>query len=224
MERILSQGGLKLTPRGFLKRADVRLLFDQTEWPGIEREDVLEFHKVVSEENASGVFFTRIVLQIAGVLRKRLGVLNVVKIRSALLAPEAAPELLALLLEATFWKTNLQDFDMVPLEFWPQHHMGVVLWSLSVTAHDWTSSDALMQACTLMETVGETYLASDPESAFILRVLRPLAWLGLMEMKQKDGEPRRRWFLGTQLYRKTPLFDQLLSFKVEMAHGDAAKH
>ncbi len=33
MEHAMAQGGLKLTPAGFLKRADVRPIFDRTDWP-----------------------------------------------------------------------------------------------------------------------------------------------------------------------------------------------
>ena len=34
LELAVKQGGLVLTPAGFLKRADVWHIFDQTEWPG----------------------------------------------------------------------------------------------------------------------------------------------------------------------------------------------
>ena len=89
------------------------------------------------------------------------------KAGKALLAPEAAPALLAELFEAVLWKVNLQDFDRNPIDFWPQHHMGVILWSLSVTAHSWSSAGDLMQACTIMETVGEAPRPDLPEFAMV---------------------------------------------------------
>lgn len=122
--------GLVLTPAGALKRVDVWHVFDQTEWPGYNKADILAVNKVTNEHDAYGVLFTRIALQAAGLLRKRSGVLKVTKAGKALLAPEAAPALLAELFEAVFWKMDLQDFDRNPIVFWPQHHMGVVLWSL----------------------------------------------------------------------------------------------
>lgn len=224
MERAAAQGGFRLTPAGFLKRADVRPVFDQTDWPGIDKAAVLAANKVINEEDAYGVFFTRIVLQSAGLLRRRLGVLRVSKTGQSLLAPEAAPALLALLFEATFWKTNLQDFDRVPLEFWPQHHMGVVLWSLSVAAYGWSSGEALMQASTIMQTLDDGTAPDLPEFAFVVRALRPLAWLGLIELKDDDGDARPPTSPGFREYRKAPLFDELLSFKVDMMGAEEARH
>ncbi len=159
-------------------------------------------------------------LQSAGLLRKRSGVLRVSRAGRSLLAPEQAPALLARLFEATFWRTDLQAFDRVPLEFWPQHHMGIVLWWLSVTAYRWTSGHALMRACTLMQTLEDPVAPDSPELAFVVRVMRPLAWLGLIEREEDDEEHSSR----AQLYRKTPLFDRLLGFDVAIMGTDGTRH
>jgi hypothetical protein len=135
LELAVEKGGLVLTPAGALKRVDVRHVFDRTEWPGYDKATTLAMNKVLNEHDAYGVLFTRIALQAAGLLRKRSGVLKASKAGKTLMAPEAAPALLGKLFEAVFWKVNLQDFDRNPIDFWPQHHMGVVFWSLSVTAH-----------------------------------------------------------------------------------------
>ncbi|MGO4670293.1 hypothetical protein [Bosea sp. 2RAB26] len=217
----VEKGGLVLTPAGALKRADVRHVFDRTEWPGYDRATTLATNKVINEHDAYGVLFTRIVLQAARLLRKRSGVLKASNAGKSMLAPEAAPALLAALFEATFWKVNLQDFDRNPLEFWPQHHMGVILWGLSVTAHGWSHAKDLMPACTIMETIGDPIAPDFPEFALTTRVLRPLSWLGLLESRRSE-----KWPDGglDDDVRKGPLFDQLLRFEVELKGGGEPRH
>ncbi|HEY5797731.1 MAG TPA: hypothetical protein VIU82_22225 [Bosea sp. (in: a-proteobacteria)] len=221
LELAVEKGGLVLTPGGALKRVDVRHVFDRTEWPGYDKADILAVNKVINEDDAYGVLFTRITLQAAGLLRKRSGVLRASKAGKAMLAPEAAPALLAELFEAVFWKVNLQDFDRNPIEFWPQHHMGVILWSLSVTAHGWSSAGQLMEASTIMETLDEVPRPDLPEFAMVSRVLRPLTWMGLFESR-KQKRPSGWGF--DEDFRKLPLFDLLLAFDVEMKGAKGARH
>jgi len=221
LELAVEKGGLVLTPAGALKRVDVWHVFDQTEWPGYDKATTLVMNKVINEHDAYGVLFTRIVLQAAGLLRKRSGVLKASKGGKAMLATEAAPALLAELFEAVFWKVNLQDFDRNPIDFWPQHHMGVVLWSLSVTAHDWSSAADLMPACTIMDTLGSAPRSDLPEFAMVSRVLRPLTWLGVLEGRK---EKRQSDWGVDQDVRKMPLFGQLLRFAVEMQGIEAVRH
>lgn len=221
LELAVEKGGLVLTPAGALKRVDVRHVFDQTEWPGYDKATTLAMNKVINEHDAYGVLFTRIALQAAGLLRKRSGVLKASKTAKAMLAPEAAPALLAALFEAVFWKMNLQDFDRNPIEFWPQHHMGVVLWGLSVTAHSWSSAGDLMPACTIMDTLEKVPRPDLPEFAMVSRVLRPLTWLGLLESRKQA--PQAGWGFDEEL-RKAPLFGQLVGFEVELQGAEGARH
>lgn len=221
LELAVEKGGLVLTPAGALKRVDVRHVFDRTEWPGYDKADILAVNKVINEDDAYGVLFTRIALQAAGLLRKRLGVLKASKMGKAMLAPEAAPTLLAELFEAVFWKVNLQDFDRNPIDFWPQHHMGVILWSLSVTAHDWSSAGKLMEASTIMETLDEVPRPDLPAFAMVSRVLRPLTWLGVLESRKQKRHSG--WGFDDD-FRKVPLFGQLVDFEVAMKGAEAARH
>ncbi len=221
LELAVAKGGLVLTPAGALKRVDVWHVFDQTEWPGYDKATTLAVNKVINEDDAYGVLFTRIALQAAGLLRKRSGVLKASKAGKALLAPEAAPALLAELFEAVFWKINLQDFDGNPIEFWPQHHVGVILWSLSVTAHQWSNAAALMHACTIMDTLDNVPRPDLPEFAMVSRVLRPLTWLGVLEGRKKKRQSG--WGFDEDL-RKVPLFGQLMEFEVSMNEFNGARH
>lgn len=221
LELAVKQGGLVLTAAGFLKRADVWHIFDQTEWPGSDKTLTLSMNKVINEQDALGVFFTRIALQVAGLLRKRAGVLKPTKVAKSLLADEAAPALLGELFQSVFWKMNLQDFDRNPLEFWPQHHAGLALWCLSVTAHKWSSADRLTPACTIMDTIGEPVAHDLPGFAMLTRVLRPLTWLGMLEPRRQK---RASGWGHDEDFRKTPVFDQMLSFNVKMLGEEGARH
>lgn len=221
LELAVKQGGLVLTPAGFLKRADVWHIFDQTEWPGYDKATTLAMNKVINEQDAYGVFFTRAALQAAGLLRKRAGVLKATKVAKSVLADEAAPALLGELFQAVFWKMNLQDFDGNPLTFWPQHHAGLILWCLSVTAHKWSSAEHLTPLCTIMDTIGESVAHDLPGYAMKSRVLRPLTWLGLMESRRQK---RVSGWGHDEDFRKTPIFDQMLKFRVEMIGGQEVRH
>ncbi|QEL21169.1 hypothetical protein FQV39_00240 [Bosea sp. F3-2] len=221
LELAVEKNGLVLTPAGALKRVDVWHVFDRTEWPGYDKATTLAMNKVINEHDAYGVLFTRIVLQAAGLLRKRSGVLKATKAGKAMLAPEAAPALLAELFEAVFWKVNLQDFDRNPIDFWPQHHMGVILWSLSVAAHSWSDAGSLMESCTIMETLGEVPAHDLPEFAMVTRVLRPLTWLGALESRKQK---RHSGWGFDEDFRKGTLFGQLVEFEVEMQGAEGARH
>lgn len=221
LELAVKQGGLVLTQAGFLKRADVWHVFDQTEWPGYDKATTLAMNKVINEQDAYGVFFTRVALQAAGLLRKRAGVLRATRVARTMLADEAATALLGELFQAVFWKTNLQDFDRNPLEFWPQHHAGLVLWCLSVTAHEWSSAEALVPACTLMGTIDQPVAHDLPGFALVTRILRPLSWLGLIESRRQK---RASGWGHDEDFRKTPHFDQMLKFKVEMIGEEEIRH
>jgi hypothetical protein len=47
------------------------------------------------------------------------------------------------------------------------------------------------------------------------RVLRPLTWLGLMEMARRDDEVQADW-MRPSVFRKTALFDAVVGFKVKV--------
>src|SRR3954447_9293180 len=107
----------------------------------------------------------------------------------------------------------------MPGEHWPQTHIGVVLWSLSVAAHDWGTPEDLISTCTIPD--GELAAAAPdfPGFAMVTRVLRPLTWFGLMEPKDMDTHLTPVWRRDRR-YRKTPLFDRALSFAVAIRNSD----
>ena len=83
--------GLMLTKGGALSRADVKALFDATEWPDFDRAAVLAVNKVLNEDDVLPVLFTRMMAKEAGLLRAYKGRLLATKRAKELIQPERAP-------------------------------------------------------------------------------------------------------------------------------------
>jgi hypothetical protein len=112
-------------------------------------------------------------------------------------------------------------FDGYPLDSWPQSEVGVILWSLSASAHDWLPRETLTRLCAspVMGVLESQWDVGS--SAMEARILRPLVWFGLLESRT---EPRLATELvNCLLYRKTPLFDRFVRFNVQI-EGSGIRH
>ena len=161
--------------------------------------------------------------QDARLLRAAKGRLLPTRRATALLEASGTSDLFRTMFETAFWRINLAYFDRLPIEHWPQTHIGVVLWSLSVAAHDWTKPEELLSACTMPEPSPCGATRNVSLYAMITRVLRPATWFGLLECKQAAEAPRSAPG-RLRLYRKTPLFDRLVSFDVELKPANDLLH
>ena len=63
LRRAAGEGGLKLTATGNLSRAVVAEMVEVIEWPGLDKNELFEFHKVVNEPDFLPVHFDRVLLQ-----------------------------------------------------------------------------------------------------------------------------------------------------------------
>ena len=223
IDRAQSFGGLTLTATGALSRADVRAIFDAMDWPDYDKAAVLAVNKVLNEADVMPVELTRLITQTAKLLRKREKRMLATKAGRALADLDAASDLFACLFATTFWQVNLAYFDRVPFETWPQNHVGIVLWCLSVSGQDWFRPEDLMRSCTVWDPALDEGPADFPGYAFESRVLRPLTWLGLMDMRLIGDEGQPVWRRDRQ-YRKAALFDLALRFDVEMVKPPGRAH
>ena len=124
----------------------------------------------------------------------------------------------ALLFHVAFWRLNLGYFDRYAADTWPQNEVGVVLWSLSASAHDWLARETLTRLCAT-PVVGILESQWDfGSSAVEARILRPLWWFGLLEARSEEKSATE--FLARRLYRKAPLFDRFVKFNVEVEGSD----
>jgi hypothetical protein len=97
----------------------------------------------------------------------------------------ATGELTAILLHLALWHMDLAYFGRGLLGSWPQTDIGIVLWSLSVSAGDWQSSEKLTRLCTIPEPAMLSGTWDRTPYAMEARILRPLLWFGLLEHRSE---------------------------------------
>jgi hypothetical protein len=84
---------------------------------------------------------------------------------------------------------NLAYFDRYALDFWPLTQVGVILWSLSASAHNWLPRKTLTRLCA-SPVIGVLESQWDfGSSAMEARILRPLVWFGLLESRTEPRSP-----------------------------------
>ena len=218
LRRAAEIGGLKLTATGNLSRAVVEEMFGIIKAPGYDKAELLRVQKVINEPDVLPLHFVRILAQAAKLVRTHRGKLVPTPLGRRILAAEQHGPLQALLFHVAFWRMNLAHFDGYPLDSWPQSEVGVILWSLSASAHDWLPRETLTRLCTspIIDVLEwEWDLGS---SAMEARILRPLVWFGLVESRT---EPRSATeFVERRLYRKALLFDRFVKFDVQIEGPD----
>ena len=129
---------------------------------------------------------------------------------------------LTLLFHIALWQLDLSYLGRGLHDGWPQGDIGVVLWSVSVSANDWQSSHRLTRLCTIpVKGVLEAQWDTGTH-AMEGKILRPLWWFGLLEYRREESTGRR--FEASHFYRKTPLFDRFLSFRVKLEAAAGSRH
>ena len=130
--------------------------------------------------------------------------------------------LLAILFHLAFWHTDLGYFGRGVFGSWPQADAGVVLWSMSVCANYWQTTEKLTRLCTIPEPAMFSGTWDKTPYAIEARILRPLLWFGLLEY-HSDQDPDNR-FASRRYYRKVALFDRLLTLDVKLHFAQGHHH
>jgi hypothetical protein len=218
LQRAAETGGLKLTATGNLSRAVVEEMFGIIQAPDYDKTELLRFQKVINEPDFLPLHFIRILMQAARLFRTHRGKLLPTPLGRRMLVAEQHGPLQALLFHVALWHMNLAYFDGYPLDSWPQNEVGVILWSLSASAHDWLPRETLTRLCT---TPVNGVLESQWDfgsSAMEARILRPLLWFGLLESRTQSRTATE--LVDRRLYRKTRLFDRFVKFDVQIEGSD----
>ncbi len=147
LQRAAEAGGLKLTATSNLSRAVVEEMFGIIKAPDYDKAELLRVQKVINEPDFLPLHFVRILTQAAKLTRKHRGNLVPTPLGRRMLAVEQHGPLQALLFDVALWHMNLAYFDGYPFNSWPQSEVGVVLWSLSASAHDWLPRETLTRLC-----------------------------------------------------------------------------
>ena len=214
LRRAQETGGLKLTDTGNLSRAVVLEMCGLIDWPDYDKDELFRYNKVINEPDFFPLHFLRVLAQTAKLLRTDRGKLVVTPLGRRILKADQHGPLQALLFHIALWHLNLGYFDRYPINSWPLTHAGILLWSLSASAHDWLPRETLTRLCAT-PVIGVLESQWDfGSSAMEARVLRPLLWFGLLESRTEGRSPTDMVY--RRLYRKTPLFDHLVNFNVRV--------
>ena len=218
LRRAADTGGLKLTATGNLSRAVVEEMCGIIQAPDYDKAELLRFQKVINEPDLLPLHFIRILTQAAKLSRTHRGKLLPTPLVRRMLAAEQHGPLQALLFHVALWHMNLAYFDGYPLDSWPQSEVGVILWSLSASAHDWLPRETLTRLCA-SPVIGVLESQWDfGSSAMEARILRPLVWFGLLESRTRARSATE--LVDPRLYRKAPLFDRFVKFDVQIEGPD----
>jgi hypothetical protein len=218
LRRAAEFGGLKLTATGNLSRTVVEEMCGAMEWPAYNKDELVWYYKVINEPDFLPLHFVRILTQAAKLLRTHRGRLVPTRLGKRMLALEHHGPLQAVLFHVAFWHLNLAYFDRYALDSWPLTQVGVILWSLSASAHDWLPRETLTRLCTSPVIDVLEWEWDLGSSAMEARILRPLVWFGLLESRSEGKSPTE--VVDRRLYRKAPLFDRFLKFDVQVEGSD----
>jgi hypothetical protein len=214
--------GLPLTATGNLSRAAVAEMCKLIEWPDYDQADAFRFNKVINEPDFLPVHVVRQLAQAAILVCAQRGKLVATPLGKSMLSDARQGSILAILFHLAFWHMDLGYFGRGLLGSWPQADVGVVLWSLSVCASDWQSTEKLTRLCTIPEPTMFSGTWDRTPYAMETRILRPLLWFGLLEHRSEKIPSSR--FGNYHFYRKTELFERLLAFDVQVDLSEGARH
>jgi hypothetical protein len=192
------------------------------EWPDYDRANAFRLNKVINEPDFQPLHVVRMLAQAAILVRVQRGKLMANPLEKSMLSDARRGSLPAILFHLAFWHMDLGYFGRGLLGSWPQADIGIVLWSLSVSAGDWQTSEKLTRLCTIPESATLTGIWDRSTYAMEARILRPLLWFGLMEHRSEKIPENR--FASRHYYRKTVLFDRLLAFNVKIDFADGHRH
>ena len=210
--------GLKLTPAGNLPRATVAAMEEAMAWPGRDPADARRGGKALNEADFPQLHFLRILAEMAQLVERERGRLRVTNLGRHILDGDTGG-LQALLFHVVFWRSDLSPFGHGLLGAWPQDHIGVALWSLSVAADGWQPPETLSRVCTV--PCDGIFEAERDIASLLLqaRILAPLRWFGLVEHR---GEDKAAGVPGE--WRKSALFGRFLKFEVRLEDAVATRH
>ena len=181
LRQAIERSGVPLTATGNLSRAVVAEMRKLIEWPGYDQADAFRLHKVINESDFLPLHIVRMIAQAANVVRIHRGKLVATPLGKSMLSDERRGCLPAILFHLAFWHMDLGYFGRGLLGSWPQSDAGVVLWSLSICADDWQTSEKHYAAlhhpgtCDVFGNVGQDALrdgGQDPPTAALVRTAR----------------------------------------------------
>jgi len=199
------------TAAGNLNRSFVKLVFDRLLMSDDHRRTILEFNKVINEQDVWALHIARVVCQAAGLVHRKKNKFLVPKKHHSLLSDERAGELYALLFRAYFTELNLGYGDRLPTLACIQHTIPYSVYRLGRIADRYRGIEELARQILLpavekqvREAISSSYLKME----WILgrRIIEPLEKFGLLECKRKQHKGHSE----IEAVRKTELLDRFI--------------
>jgi hypothetical protein len=198
------------TAAGNLNRKFVKLMFDKLIISEDHKKFILEYKKVINEEDVFALHIPRVVCQSAGLIHKRKNKFLVLKKYHSLLSDEKAGELYALLFNSYFTKFNIGYADALPELAGVQHTIAYSIYRLGEIAAKYRSMAGLAEEILLPAVLEEVEKGTSEyiriEWVLGSRILEPLKSFGLVELKYKQFKR----FSEIEAVRKTELFDRFV--------------
>lgn len=213
---LLERESVKATPSGNLPRefvAEFRRRMGRAT-PFAEDGWLVE-HPVRNEEDLEPLHRTRVLLDVAGLLQRRSGKFRATRRGDRLAAAERAGALLALLVRAHFTRLSLAWLDRADEAPAFQRCIGYTLYQFAQHGGEWRTPAELKERIVLpavREEIREWRGVDTLALILETRFLRPLERFGLADTRRvprEDGPALERF-----AYRKTPLLDRVVSFRV----------
>jgi hypothetical protein len=209
LKHLADAGGIGLTKSGAFNRNFVVWAVDRFDWPGYTAKELAVANKVLDEDDVLPLSCLHELLRIAKLIRHAKGKALLTKAGATHLGDHGR-------LQATVFETFFTTFDFAAHERWPIempdadtfHFLGVIRNRLV----DWVPYPEFAGWCLPVSALPAQRGTPEEDAMFYLatRLVRPLAWLGLLEEKEM---PRIAPIRTLQL-RKTPLFDRFLRFEI----------
>lgn len=224
--RVLAEGPVTATSSlGNLPRSFVRRMLDEMTWKPAQLEGMRLSRRVTfNEEDVPDLNELRVVLGLAGLLKKRLGRFSITRKGEQMLAEEQSGRLFALLLRTWFGRFNI--FYGYRWHDDPEMQARIVfsLWAIREMAAGGATTEEIAGLVARNELLWGV-LESKPHAWFTPRfadvvgfvILEPLEALGLLaRVPSEEGGPSsafRDWDLETT-WASTPLFATALEFEL----------
>ncbi len=201
--------GIQLTKSRALYRKCVTWAAGKFQWPGYEPEELYRLNKVLNEQDFPPLEIMHDLLIAAKLMRHFKGKAVLTKTGRQISGDHTA--LQVGLFETWFTRFDFafyERFDMPPIAGGDdyEHFFGVI----SNRASDWVSLADLAHWCIPVDMISQYHISPLDEACWHLssRLIRPLNWLGLLEVDRGDRfSPFRE-----QSIRKTELFNTFLKF------------
>jgi mutator protein MutT len=214
LDALLEVGGTRATGAGNLNRAFVGSLLDRLRWPPEFLESTRAVSKVINEEQVHPLRKVRVVLQIAGLVRRAGGQFRVTRLGRELIAGERSGALFARLFRAYFGRFAPSRAAEFP--GWPDLTglVAFALWRLGTIDPDWRDAQALAPLVLPADAAARVAPENgnwDPWlSSLRSQILDPLAEFGLLEA---DHPSWREALERPARYRRTALYAKVVRFE-----------